>query len=46
LILPNWDDVASREYHAWSVPKITIDTAGLKPSESYARLCELLKQQL
>jgi predicted kinase len=28
LIQPTWDNVKSREYHAWSQPRIVVDTAG------------------
>ena len=28
LVLPTWDKVRSREYHAWTEPRIVIDTAG------------------
>ena len=42
--LPNWDDVVAREYHPWSAPRITIDTAGSSPDESYAQLRGLLNQ--
>ena len=42
--LPTWDDIVAREYHSWSVPRITIDTAGSSPDESYAQLRGLLNQ--
>ena len=28
LVLPTWDKVKNREYHAWTQPRIVIDTAG------------------
>lgn len=28
LVLPTWEKVKSREYHAWAQPRIVIDTAG------------------
>jgi predicted kinase len=40
--LPSWDDVVSREYHSWRVPRIEIDTAGTLPEKSFTRLCQLL----
>lgn len=40
--LPGWDQVVAREYHAWSVPRVVIDTAGRSPEESYEELRALL----
>ncbi len=40
--LPTWDEVAAREYHSWTVPKITLDTAGTSPDTSYGQLSTLL----
>jgi predicted kinase len=42
LKLSTWDQVLAREYHAWSVPRITIDTAGRTPESSYTELLALL----
>ncbi len=42
LKLPNWDKVVAREYHSWSVPRITIDTSGSSPETSYEQLRILL----
>jgi len=42
--LPTWDEVVAREYHAWTVAKITIDTAGTSPDTSYAQLRTLLNE--
>ena len=42
LKLSTWDQVLAREYHAWSVPRITIDTAGRPPESSYTELLALL----
>jgi len=42
LKLSTWDQVLAREYHAWSVPRITIDTAGRPPKSSYTELLALL----
>ena len=36
--LPTWDDVVAREYHPWTEPRITVDTAGCSPEASYAQL--------
>jgi predicted kinase len=38
LKLPTWDDVCSREYHPWTVERITIDTAGKSAVESFEEL--------
>ena len=43
MILPIWEDVLSREYQTWSVPRVTIDTAGSTPEASYRELRALLK---
>ena len=44
LELPGWQDVVAREYHRWSVPRITIDTAGKSPDSSYRQLRMLLEE--
>ena len=44
LKLPNWEEVVAREYHSWSVPRITIDTAGIAPETSYEHLRVLLNE--
>jgi predicted kinase len=38
LELPAWPEVEAREYHPWTSPRITIDTAGKTPEESFAEL--------
>lgn len=40
--LPTWDEVVTREYHTWTVPRITIDTAGTSAETSYEKLRILL----
>lgn len=45
MTLPTWDEVVAREYHSWSVPRITIDTAGSPPDTSYKELRALLNRQ-
>lgn len=42
LKLSTWDEVVAREYHSWSVPRVTIDTAGRPPETSYNELRALL----
>ncbi len=53
--LPTWEDVETREYHPWNdgaingndprkIAKITIDTAGKSPEESFAELCEKIEK--
>jgi len=42
LKLPTWDEVLAREYHSWSVPRITIDTAGRSAESSCEQLRILL----
>lgn len=41
LSLPTWHEVESRNYQAWSRPRIVVDTAGRSAEESIA---ELLRQ--
>lgn len=45
LELSTWDEVLAREYHSWSVPRITIDTAGRSPETSYKDLRFLLNDR-
>ena len=42
MVLPGWDDVVAREYQPWTVPKVTIDTAGSTREASYGELRGLL----
>jgi predicted kinase len=39
---PTWHDVESREYHAWSVDRIVVDTAGRSEGTSVAELLQQL----
>lgn len=41
LRMPTWEDVLAREYHAWTVERVVIDTAGRGPEAS---LRELLRE--
>ncbi|HRF61108.1 MAG TPA: AAA family ATPase [Fimbriimonadaceae bacterium] len=36
--LPTWSEVETREYHAWTVARIVIDTAGKTPGECIEEL--------
>ena len=45
LILPTWDDVVAREYHSWTGPRVTIDTADAEPDESFEKLRTLLSRK-
>ncbi|MGL4370182.1 MAG: AAA family ATPase [Spirochaetota bacterium] len=40
LILPSWEDVLRREYHAWDEPHCVIDTAGRTAEECLRELYE------
>ena len=42
MTLPTWDEVVARKYHPWSVPRVTIDTAGSSPDALYRELHALL----
>ena len=42
LVLPTWEEVVSREYHSWTSARVTVDTAGCTPDESYSQLRSLL----
>jgi predicted kinase len=44
LILPNWEDVISREYHPWKSKHLVIDTAGKTPYESKQELLSLVSK--
>ncbi len=45
MIQPTWDDVVTREYHEWTVPRVIIDTAGSPPDASYKELRALLNRE-
>jgi predicted kinase len=40
--MPTWQDVTSREYHAWETKNITVNTAGKTPAESLGLLMKQL----
>ncbi|MDE2492180.1 MAG: AAA family ATPase [Elusimicrobia bacterium] len=42
LKLPRWDDVARREYEAWTRERIVVDTAGRSEDESLAEFLKAL----
>jgi predicted kinase len=46
LELSTWEQVLAREYHSWSVPRVTIDTAGRPAESSYKELLALLNERL
>jgi hypothetical protein len=39
---PTWQDVEGREYHAWSVDRIVVDTASRSEGASVAELLQQL----
>lgn len=39
LVPPTWDAVRRREYHPWTGPRLTIDTAALDAPEAASRVC-------
>lgn len=45
LNLPTWLDVQNREYHAWTVERIVIDTAGRTESECIDELIAQLSEK-
>lgn len=42
LRLPTWADVEAREWHPWSRPRITVDSAGKTREQSFSELISLL----
>jgi predicted kinase len=38
LVMPTWQDVLAREYHAWTVERVVVDTAGRSERESFDEL--------
>jgi hypothetical protein len=44
LKLPTWQDVESREYHAWTVDRIVVDTAGRSAAECADDLLSTLRR--
>jgi predicted kinase len=45
LKLPTWADVEGREYHAWTVDRIVVDTAARTEHECAAELIMLLSRE-
>jgi predicted kinase len=45
LRLPTWDEVLSREYHAWDRQRIVIDTAGCSPEQVVNSICAMLEKR-
>jgi len=43
---PTWNDVSNRTYHAWTEDRITLDTAGKDPEQSYKELLAAIKLRL
>lgn len=43
LLLPNWENVISREYQLWRTADIVLDTAGKTPEQSKQELSKLLR---
>lgn len=42
LTLPSWENVKSREFHAWNSEVITVDTADESADQSFQKLIKLL----
>lgn len=38
LVLPTWEEVERREYHAWTKDRIVVDTAGKTEDECFNEL--------
>jgi len=45
LVLPTWDVVRAREYHAWDRPRLVLDTAGRVADACVADLLERLPER-
>jgi len=45
LELPTWEQVQDREYHAWELSRIVLDTAGSTSADSFSQLIQLLDQE-
>jgi len=45
LRLPTWEEVLSREYHAWEREHIVIDTAGCSPEEGVSSIRTILAKR-
>jgi predicted kinase len=45
LVLPGWDEVEAREYHAWTKERIVIETSGKTESESFDELLSKVGHQ-
>lgn len=46
LRLPTWEEVTSREYHAWNRERLVVDTAGCTPEQSIAGIVEMLAKRM
>jgi predicted kinase len=45
LRLPTWDEVLSREYHAWDRDHIVIDTAKCSAEQGVSSICAMLAKR-
>jgi len=45
LKLPSWSEVQNREYHAWTVDRIVVDTAGRPEAECESELISKLSRE-
>jgi len=45
LRLPTWDEVLSREYHAWHREHMVVDTAGCGPEQAVGDIYAILKKR-
>ncbi|NDW19400.1 ATP-binding protein [Dysgonomonas sp. 216] len=46
LKLPTWNEIQSREYHAWVTDRILIDTAGKSTEESFYELIKEIRDAI
>lgn len=44
-VVPTWDEIEMREYHAWDTPPLVIDTAGQTPQESCDALMRTIRNR-
>jgi len=46
LVLPDWNDVQSRDYHGWTQPRLVVDTTSVSADEAFARLLAGIDESL
>ena len=46
LVLPTWEQVLARDYDDWDRPRISVDTAGETPEQSFERTLALVRAEM